>query len=51
MNLISDKIEVFIILALACGIYGFASDMMKEAVKAQSHGIMSYENFTKKLLD
>lgn len=51
MNLISDAIEGFIILALLCGVYGFASDMMKEAGKAQSHGIMSYEKFTEKFLD
>ena len=50
MSIISDMIEGFVILALLCGIYGFTSDMMSEAGKAQRHGIMSYEKFTKKLL-
>ncbi|MCJ8277634.1 MAG: hypothetical protein HRT44_10820 [Bdellovibrionales bacterium] len=51
MNIITDAIEDFIILALLCGIYGFTSDMMKKAGKAQKHGIMSYQTYTKQLLD
>ena len=51
MNLITDMIQGFVILALLSGIYGFTSDMMREAGKAQQHGIMSYGDFTKKLTE
>ena len=51
MNLFSDMIQGFIILALLSGIYGFTTDMMKEAGKAQRHGIMNYSEFTKTLTE
>jgi|GEM_PF-2766223 len=51
MGIISDMIEGFVILALLCEIYGFTSDMMKKAGEAQSHGIMSDGDSTRKLLE
>ncbi len=50
-NLIKDAIEGFIILAVLAGIYGLSNDVMTLAGKAQKNGLISYSDFTKKLVE
>ncbi len=50
-NLIKDAIEGFIILAVLAGIYGLSNDVMTMAGKAQKDGLISYSDFTKKLVE
>ena len=50
-SLIKDAIEGFVILAIICGIYGLSNDVLSMAGKAQKDGLISYTEFTKKLLD
>ncbi len=50
-SLIKDAIEGFIILAIFAGVYGLSNDVMTMAGEAQKDGLISYSEFTKKLVE
>ena len=50
-SLIKDAVEGFVILAVLAGIYGLSNDVLTMAGRAQKDGVISYTEFTKKLVE